>query len=110
MAGKIKSELSDDFVKVLGEDGIGSLSDENADKVIDSLRSDSEKGWFGKIFGTNPISSVMYITLTLCICLMFIGVLVLIFWNEFASEYWQLTFPVVTGTLGYMYGKSGDKK
>lgn len=106
MAGKINSELSDDLVKLLGEDGLSSLSDENADKIIESLKKDKEKGWFGQIFGTNPVSSVMYITLTICICLMIIGVLVLGLWNDFASEYWQLTFPVITGALGYMYGKN----
>lgn len=74
-----------------------------------------EVGWFGKVFGSkNAALNIAGITvvLALCVSCMVSGLLVYGATNgatngarDNAFEIWKYTAPIITGALGFLFGK-----
>lgn len=105
MANGINSGFTDNIVKAVRNIGKSGISDENASQVIQAISDDNEKGIFDKLFGSRTENLVIYVTLILCVILIGVGCCALFINIQFASEYWKLLFPVLTGAFGYMFGR-----
>jgi hypothetical protein len=64
-----------------------------------------EAGWLGSFFGTNE-QATKTISFVIISSLVIVGIVLSITkpWNE-VSEYWKWIIPVITGYLGYLFGK-----
>ena len=108
MATNDIKDFSGQVKEMLESDGFSDLSKQERGKLIKQLttNADNDAGKLGKLFGTRKENSIMYITLIICISLIIVGLIVLWSDKEFVSEYWNGVFPIVSGALCYMYGKS----
>ena len=110
MPNEIK-DISTRMTEVMNTPGFSSLNKKDQSEVINQLSSSyqEDKGFFGKVFGNRQDSVIIYITLVLCVLLLLIGTIVLFCFKDFCSEYWKGIFPILSGALGYMYGKTSKK-
>lgn len=110
MSNEIK-DISTRMTEVMNTPGFSSLSKKDQSEVINQLTTSykNDAGLFGKMFGNRQDSTIIYITLILCILLLIIGLVVMIAYQEFCSEYWKGAFPILAGAFGYMYGKNSKK-
>jgi len=95
-------------------DAIASLAEPENFKALDESdrrallgeltgKSDKEGGLMGRIFGTKKENASMYVALTLCLVVAGIGVLVYVMSGD--MQIWSIVFPVITASLGYIFGK-----
>lgn len=110
MANEIK-DISTRMTEVMNTPGFSSLSKKDQSEVINQLTSSyhEDNGLLGKIFGNRQDNTIVYITLVLCILLIIVGIIVMIFFQGFCSEYWKGVFPILSGALCYMYGKTSKE-
>lgn len=90
------------------------LNDEQKKIVLngnnDAIAKDKDAGILGRFLGSNTKNAVIHIALLICIVLLFICFVDMI--HAFAtnktitSEIWNLVFPIITLSLGYIFGKS----
>ena len=111
MADEIK-DISTRMVEVMSTPGFSSLSKKDQSELINQVTSSyhEDTGWFGKIFGNRQSNVVIYITLVICVLLLLIGIITMCCFRGFCSEYWSGAFPIISGALCYMYGRSNKKE
>ena len=105
--------LGETYADVLNSPGFSALDKSEKKRIITQLSQNAqdENGKFGKWFGSRINNAIVYITFVICVIILLIGLIVIWSYKEFAAEYWKGAFPILTGALGYMYGKStNDKK
>lgn len=86
-----------DLSKVISEN-FGELSKDNQKLVITQLGDEQSKGVLDKIFGNKKVE--VYVSWIMCIFLLFIGL--------FNTGLWDKIFPIITLTLGYIFGKNNN--
>lgn len=100
------------------EKSFSGLNDEQKNIVLTGNNSVQDKsvdgGKIGKIIGTNPQNASINIALILsCIMLIFCGLDILHFFckdTELTEYIWDKGIPIITLSLGYIFGKGGNKK
>ena len=102
------NDLSTIIAQVLNSPGFDSLNDSDKSLVIKQISSSPQEAEsaFGKVFGKKVDSAALYITVLICVIILLIGLIVLLWVQDFSSEYWKGAFPIITGALGYIFGKS----
>lgn len=108
-----KGAIENDSINGIPGKYIDRLNDEQLQMVLDGNNSaEREKrnaGKFGEWLGSNTKNASIHIALIICITLMVFCAIDLIhsFCPEqsLTSEIWQLIFPVITLSLGYIFGK-----
>lgn len=69
-----------------------------------------ELGWIGKLFGSSDnssknIAAIICLILLFAVILMSCGIYCLERDKDFVSTLWQMVMPVITLSLGYIFGK-----
>lgn len=106
-------------------DGINGISEKSFNKLNDEQKTivlngnnksrikDKEAGLLGKLLGSNTKNASIHIALILCVILLVICMVDMghsFYTNKsITSEIWNLVFPIITLSLGYIFGK-GDEK
>lgn len=100
--------LGETYSELLNSPGFNSLDKTEKKRIFNLLSQNAqdEHGKLGAWFGSRLDNAIIYITLIICAIILLIGVIIIFAYREFASEYWSGAFPILTGALGYMYGKS----
>lgn len=78
--------------------------------VLEIKRLDA--GWLGKIFGTGDTSSNNIAGICIIICLLFGGIMCIYYANSNSIdpyEIWTYLTPIITGSLGYIFGRQSIK-
>lgn len=98
-------------------DCFNELNDEQKNIVLagnnDTIAKDKDAGMLGRFLGSNTKNAVIHITLLICAVLLLICLADMI--HAFATnktitfEIWNLVFPIITLSIGYIFGKS-DKE
>ena len=101
-------DLAEKYTEVMNSPRFDSLDKKERKRIFDAIsrNTEEENGVLGKFFGNKLSNAIVYITLIICVIILIIGIIVLFAYKEFATEYWSGAFPIITGALGYMYGKS----
>ena len=102
--------------KIMEKEVFNELNDELKGKVIDiykhyqKQKNESIGGKLSKLLGSNTNNISLYISFTLCVLLIIVGIIY--FWipkNEREKnilEFWNLIIPIITATLGYIFGRN----
>ena len=112
-----KSELDNNSINGVPMEAIDKLNDEQLQAVIDGKnavdRNKLEAGKFGEVLGTNIKNASIHIALIICAVLVIFCGLDLV--HSFISkqavnmDIWNLVLPIVTMSLGYIFGKGEEK-
>ena len=106
-------EASRELTRIVLTDDYRKLSSEIQNRTIESLETlkQMESGQIGKILGTRlpnmardgscVLSMFFALLILICVCALMCGKLSV----EFVLEGMKLTIPVITMSLGYMFGK-----
>ncbi|HJB15535.1 MAG TPA: hypothetical protein IAA05_05765 [Candidatus Blautia excrementipullorum] len=118
MSDKInQSTIDNGSINGISKDSFDKLSPEQKDIVLSgnnaSRDKDKDGGWLGRFLGVNPRNASMHIAFIICGILLLFCAVDLLFSlylkNGITSQVWELIFPVITLSLGYIFGK-GDHK
>ena len=80
------------------------------EKDYQKQKNESIGGKLSKLLGSNTNNISLYISFTLCFLLIIVGIIY--FWipkNEREKnilEFWNLIIPIITATLGYIFGRN----
>lgn len=114
MTDKInENKIPKETINGISERSFNKLSDEQKKIVLsgnnETQNKDKDSGWFGKIFGANTKNASIHIAFIICCTLLFFCGIDLVhsfMWKDgITQEVWKLIFPVVTLSLGYIFGK-----
>ena len=114
MGDKIdKGILNNNSINGIPEHVISRLNDKQLQTVLignnDAEREKRKAGKLGEFFGADTENASIHVALVICIVLILLCVMDLIhsFWVEgtLTSEVWEMIFPVITLSLGYIFGK-----
>lgn len=87
--------------------GFSNLS-KNNEKILLKQNDEKNKGFLDRIFGSKNIE--IKASFMIAISLLLVGGIVMIFGllieKKFNYEFWEKIFPIITLTLGYIFGKS----
>ena len=87
---------------------LNELSKDNQRLLLTSYTEEKSKGWFDRAFGTKKVA--IYISFIICIVLLLIGgamtIIELLKNNMINYEIWDKVLPIITLTLGYIFGKN----
>ena len=96
-----------------------SLSDDFKATALESLKNAFEDetkkvaGIMGKLFGNHSESTSLYIAFLIAALLIMVGLIYIFFPPEYKAttnlEFWQIIGPIISGTLGYIFGSSSKK-
>lgn len=117
MDAENKDNKKDIFEEIAVDvDNFIKLDPELQNKIVESIKENSEKenkrknGKVAEIFGSNTQNISLYITALICIILLLIGLIYLFISpdkkNSENIEFWNLIIPVISLSLGYIFGKS----
>lgn len=85
------------------------LSEEQKSTLLNQMSEEKRKGILDKFFGDKCVQT--YIAFLLCLLLLIIGVLINIIEYKQSKaitfEIWNTFCPIITLSLGYMFGKKG---
>lgn len=105
----------DGFSNFISSDGFGKLNDELKVKAIVEFSNQANKhnesntGWIGKILGIKTENIGLYISFAILVLLIAVGTIYIFIDPTYKintnAEFWQLILPVITATLGYIFGK-----
>ena len=75
--------------------------------ILQSKRMDLEAGWIGRIIGSakNAPNNIAFLVVMLVLVA---GVVVSFVFPSDRVEFWKTILPIVTLTLGYVFGKSSN--
>lgn len=112
-----ESVLDKNSINGFPMEAIDKLNEEQLQAVIDGKnavdRNKLEAGKFGEVLGTNTKNASIHSALIICITLLIFCGLDLL--HSFLPEQtanmdlWNLVLPVITLSLGYIFGKSEEK-
>lgn len=108
------SNQNDEFIATINSASFGNLTEENQKELLNQINKVKEKegGILGKFLGIKKENAAMNIAFTLCsILLIFCGIDIIHAVITGKAAYTELVkgvLPVVTLTLGYIFGK-GEK-
>lgn len=112
MSDSVNTKLSESIVTaVINSDNFVGLDSDLQGKIIDTMHQAKEKdaGLMGKLFGTKPINAAMHISLILCCFLLIIFIIdaihAYIVGQEINMELFNTILPVITLSLGYIFGQ-----
>lgn len=73
--------------------------------VLQAKKMDLEAGWIGRVVGgpKNAPNNIAFVVVTLVLVA---GVTVSLYTPADRVEFWRLVLPVITLTLGYLFGRS----
>ena len=108
-----QSSIPSDSINGISEKSFNKLNDEQKQLVLignnDIQTKNTESDILGQFFGSNTKNASIHIAFLICIVsLIFCGIDLI---HSFASnqpitsEIWDLIFPVITLSLGYIFGK-----
>lgn len=98
------------------DDNFNKLSESSQVLIINGINENKAKegGFMGRLFGTRPENVSMHIAFTLCmILLVYCGIDLLgsVFMGRSINfELWNIVIPVITLALGFIFGKSVERK
>lgn len=77
--------------------------------AYDDRQNDREKGSLDKLFGGSTKRISLYIAWTICMALLVIGLIYILIPPCYKVidnlEFWKLIAPIITATLGFIFGK-----
>lgn len=75
--------------------------------VLQSKKMDLEAGWLGRVIGSpkNAANNMAFLTVVLTFAA---GFVVGLAYPSARVEFWKLIIPIVTLTLGYVFGKNSS--
>lgn len=110
----------DDLTSLIGATGFDTLNDELKGQAISAVKDAQDKkgeretGRLGKLFGTKAENISLYIAFLICMCLIMVGLVYicipLTYKVNSNLEFWQIISPIITGTLGYIFGTGAKTK
>lgn len=110
---------AESFNTFIDSSGFSSLNDELKSKAIDSFErqqgvsNNNKTGLLGKILGNYTENISLYIAFIVLILLILIGLIYIFiplgYKQDSNIEFWQLIGPIITGTLGYIFGSNHKK-
>lgn len=111
------NSVSADDINGIPEKSFNKLNDELKTIVLNgnnnSRIQDKEAGIFGKFLGSNTKNASIHVALILCIILLTICIFDMshsfFTGKSITSDIWNLVFPIITLSLGYIFGKGDDK-
>lgn len=113
MAEGINKGLDSDKPVLIDKVDFNTLNPKLQSTIINGIYKDKKGGWVGRFLGTNTANVAMNIAFILCIILLaiVIGDFIRISFNEegFNYELFESVIPVLTLTLGYIFGKGTNK-
>lgn len=96
-----------------------SLDDKIKEVVLDTLEilviGEAKKNFslMGKLFGNNSKNITLYITFITLVLLIVVGLVHILLPLEYTQttnlEFWQTIVPIITATLGYIFGAHSPK-
>lgn len=105
---------ANDLAGLIGTTGFDTLNDELKGQAISAVKEAQDKkgeretGRLGKFFGTKSENISLYIAFLICMCLIVVGLIYIFLPAEYKVnsnlEFWQIIAPIITGTLGYIFG------
>lgn len=78
------------------------LSEDLAKEIIKNENEKNKTGIMGKFFGSND-NTAIHIAGTVALLLVIGGLIS--FFSEKYKLYWEITTPIITSCLGYIFGK-----
>lgn len=101
------------FQKIMSDPDFWKLNDGLKEAVIksayDDRTDDREIGFLGKFFGKDSKRISLYIAWIICMTLLGIGFIYILIDPEYKVidnlEFWKLIAPIITASLGYIFGK-----
>lgn len=118
MGDKIdKGAVNNNSINGIPEQVIDKLNDKQLQTVLignnDAEREKRKAGKLGEFFGSDTKNASIHVALVICVVLIILCVIDLIhsFFRDgtLTSEVWELIFPVITLSLGYIFGKGESK-
>ena len=119
MADKIDKDtaIKEDSINGIPGKVIDRLDNEQLKTVLvgnnDAEHERRKAGKLGVLLGADTRNASIHIALVICIILLALCLMDLIhsFWvnTTLTSEIWQLIFPVITLSLGYIFGKGNGE-
>lgn len=108
-----KDSIANDSLEgIINTDSFVDLNPEVQVKIIDSLSSDkvSDGGFIGKLLGANKENAIIHIGFII-ICIFSIVLIAEVIYSFFPNksvdmELLQAVFPLLSLTIGYVFGKS----
>lgn len=98
----------------ISTESFNKLNDEQKNIVLtgnnETIAKDKDAGVLGHFLGSNTKNAVIHIALLICLILLlicFVDMIHAFLTNKtITSEIWNLVFPIITLSLGYIFGKS----
>ncbi len=104
----------DGISKLVASDSFAKLNENVQIELINSMQNTKkqEGGFWGRLFGTKPINVAMNIAFTICALLFLVVgidfIRICIRKESFNMELFKTVIPVITLSLGYIFGKGFD--
>lgn len=106
---KIGDNVAQEFSELFKSELFASASDDVKKATIENITISKQKenGLMGILLGSKMPNIAVYSALILCISLIIMSTLIAFFCNcsEFFLELLKIIVPVITMSLGYMFGK-----
>lgn len=112
----INSEVLCDLLK---SSEFMSLSDDLKIKALESLKNTfkdetkKDNGIMGKLFGNRAKNTSLYIAFLVATLLITVGLIYIFLPPQYKGttnlEFWQIIGPIISGTLGYIFGSSSKE-
>lgn len=119
MAKKRKNINSEILCDLLKSPEFMSLSDDLKITTLENLKNifkdetKKDAGIMGKLFGNRAENTSLYIAFIVATLLITVGLIYIFFPPEYKattnSEFWQIIGPIISGTLGYIFGSSSKE-
>ena len=105
----IEEKIVTTVIEGHGSPIVGTLiTEKHIDKVLENQEKKRHIGLLGTILGENPNTPIHIVgTVAILLTLSGIGVTMV---KEDYGEYWKIITPLITSCLGYIFGKSDNKK
>lgn len=91
------------------------LNDKLKNQILKTYSQEAEKnrsflsGLMGRLFGNSPSHISMYIAFIISVLLILVGLIYILIEPDYKVntnvEFWQIIGPIITGALGFIFGK-----
>jgi hypothetical protein len=99
---------------IVGNEGFSKLNPELQDQIVTLIEKGKEKdgGFLGRFFGIKPINVAMHIGFVICAMLISVVIIDAIhsyfIGQSINLELLEFVFPIITLSLGYIFGKGSN--